>query len=554
MAAALNEEWVLKSGRIFSRDYVPIALADGKVGGLWILNEITEQKNAERRFEEQRNFYEEVLNSIKADIAVYDGEERYLYVNPTAIRDEEMRKWLVGKTDEDYLRRRNRPQAQLEKRREVINRARTEKKTIQWEEKLINREGAVEYHLRNFYPIFDDAGNMKLGIGYGLNITDRVLAREELQTSMETFSSAFNHSAIGMALISPDGRWIDMNQILCETLGYSKEELLRSSPHEITYVEDFSNDAPSIRKMLSREIMTYSIEKRFISKANKIVLLALTVSLVWNVDGTPRFFIVQAVDITKKKELENGIIRKQQELEATKVNLINKIAQLEELSHIIAHNLRGPANNIKMLSEAMIEKLNADETGIVNSITEAFSDAQILDLIKQSAHSLLDSLATLIEVTEIKLNKEIPFNDCDIVAIINDIIGQLHSNIYEKSAIIKLDIQVGPVSYPKIYLENIFYNLISNSLKYTSKNTAPEILITTERKDDRICIRVKDNGLGIDLKRYKDRLFKLNQVFHEGYDSKGIGLYITKTQVESLGGTIEVTSVQNEGCEFIVTL
>jgi signal transduction histidine kinase len=167
---------------------------------------------------------------------------------------------------------------------------------------------------------------------------------------------------------------------------------------------------------------------------------------------------------------------------------------------------------------------------------------------------LLDSLATLIEVTEIKLNKEIPFNDCDIVAIINDIIGQLHSNIYEKSAIIKLDIQVGPVSYPKIYLENIFYNLISNSLKYTSKNTAPEILITTERKDDRICIRVKDNGLGIDLKRYKDRLFKLNQVFHEGYDSKGIGLYITKTQVESLGGTIEVTSVQNEGCEFIVTL
>jgi signal transduction histidine kinase len=71
--------------------------------------------------------------------------------------------------------------------------------------------------------------------------------------------------------------------------------------------------------------------------------------------------------------------------------------------------------------------------------------------------------------------------------------------------------------------------------------------------DGKVQLSSKDNGLGIDLELYGDRVFKLNQVFHEGHDSKGVGLFITKTQIESLGGTIEIKSKPNEGAEFTVT-
>ena len=76
----------------------------------------------------------------------------------------------------------------------------------------------------------------------------------------------------------------------------------------------------------------------------------------------------------------------------------------------------------------------------------------------------------------------------------------------------------------------------------------------TYSENGRTVISVKDNGLGIDLVKYGNRLFKLNQVFHKGMNSRGVGLYITKVQVESFGGSIQVKSRENEGSEFIVTL
>jgi signal transduction histidine kinase len=126
--------------------------------------------------------------------------------------------------------------------------------------------------------------------------------------------------------------------------------------------------------------------------------------------------------------------------------------------------------------------------------------------------------------------------------------------IYEKHAVFNLDIEIKTISYPKAYLENILYNLISNALKYSRSEIPPEITISTTMHEGKVQISVKDNGLGIDLEKYGDRVFKLNQVFHEGFDSKGVGLYLTKTQVESLGGKIELKSVLNEGSEFIVTI
>jgi PAS domain S-box-containing protein len=549
-----DEEWELKDGKTLGRDYIPVMLDNNKRVGIWKLRDITDLKNTEKRIEQLRLFYEQILNNISADIVVFDDQHRYMFINPIAVRDDELRRWMIGKTDEEYCRYRNRPMSLSQRRRAIFDQVKEEKQIVEFEEKIQNQSGEFEYHLRRMAPVFKENGELDIVIGYGVNITDRVKAEEALKTSKDTFASAFDYSGIGIALISPFGKWFDVNKAICDMTGFSKEELLALQYHDITYFEDVDIDRDLINKMLQHEITTYNIEKRYVSKQKKIILVSLTVSLVSNADDTPKFFIAQVVDITKKKELENEIKRKNTELEATRVSLINKINQLEELSHIIAHNLRGPAGNINILVEAMVAKHKGGSYAEANPLSSAFTEEEALGYIKDSSNSLMNSLQTLMEITEIKLNKDVPYNDCNVPEIIKDITSQLHGIIYEKRAVIIEDLAVKCIKYPQGYFESILYNLVSNALKYSQSDTPPVIWITTRMHNDRVQVIVKDNGIGIDMKKFGDRVFKLNEVFHQGYDSKGVGLYITKTQIESFGGSIVVHSAPNEGSEFIVTL
>ena len=539
----LNDELELKNGNIYSRDYIPITLANAEKAEIWKFKDITEQKLAQRRYEQQRLFYEKILTSIPEDIAVHDPEQRFLYLNPAAIKDDVLREWMIGKKHEDYFRYRNKPLDLADARNERFAKVINEKKSYEWEEKIIDRDGKISYHYRCLHPLFDERGAIDVVIVYGANITDRVLAENELKKSRDIFASAFNYSGIGMALLSETGNWLEVNKALCDITGYTKEELLERTFQEITYPADLEADMHLLQKLLSGELSNYTIEKRYISKSKKIVWVLLTVSFVKNNEEDPGFFVSQVVDITKRKELSDELQRKNAELEAAKISLINKVNQMDDLTHIIAHNLRGPIANIKMLSE------KEDSDGAEN----AFEPAEAMDLIHQSSVSLIDSLNTLMEMTQIKLNKNIRADECNIQEEVAIVINQLHGTIFEENAQITLDLKVTSINYPKVYLESILYNLLSNALKYVVKGRVPEIVISTNTQNDRTTLTVKDNGIGLDMGKYGNDVFKLNKTFHRGYDSRGVGLFITKTQIESLGGRIDVKSTLNEGSEFIVT-
>ena len=397
--------------------------------------------------------------------------------------------------------------------------------------------------------IFSEPESQSFVICFAQDITDRVDVEESLKLSNETFRSAFDHSGIGMALINPQGGILDANNAVCTFTGYRKDELLKMNFLELTHPDDNQTDLNLLHKMLIKVIDHYSIEKRYISKTKKILWALHTVSKVSHTDGTPKFFILQIVDITKRKQLSDELNRKNNELEAIRSGLINKMSQLEELNYIIAHNLRGPANNIKMLAEML---KNRDQPGQVDDLKMDIEEiAQYLD---EGSNSLLSSLNTLMDVVQLSMDKTIPYDNCDVRYIINEILGQLNSTIYEKNASVKLKLSVDFIRYPAVFLESILYNLISNALKYTSPKRTPEILISVYLADNRNTISVKDNGLGLNLQKYGNKIFKLNQVFHPGHDSKGVGLFITKAQIESFGGNIHVKSNEDEGAEFIVTL
>src|SRR5690606_40766169 len=131
--------------------------------------------------------------------------------------------------------------------------------------------------------------------------------------------------------------------------------------------------------------------------------------------------------------------------------------------------------------------------------------------------------------------------------------NMLNAKIAEAKAEIVTEFSQAPeIIYPNIYLESILLNLLSNALKYTHPERKPVIRLSTEKRGDQILLSVADNGAGINLKRYGEHIFKLRKTFHKHPESRGIGLFMIKNQVEAMGGEISLTSVEHEGSTFLI--
>jgi len=225
------------------------------------------------------------------------------------------------------------------------------------------------------------------------------------------------------------------------------------------------------------------------------------------------------------------------------LNLESKIGQYEDFNRIVAHNLRGPAGSIQMMLEML------DEAGMKEEEKQ-----ELLVMLKRSSSSLNDTLDELMKVLEVRNNIDLPFDECNLRDLMKAVEGMLKGQILLKQATIHTNFDHPVISYPKIYLESIFYNLISNSLKYSKTDVPPQITISSRLVNGRTLLVFTDNGLGIDLKRNGINMFKLNKVFHRGYDSKGVGLFMTKIQIETFGGNIGVESEPNVGTVFTIEL
>jgi PAS domain S-box-containing protein len=140
------------------------------------------------------------------------------------------------------------------------------------------------------------------------------------------FQNAFEFAAIGMALVSTEGKWLRVNRSMCEITGYSENELLHCSFQDITHPDDLDLDLANVRKMLAGEINTYQMEKRYLHKKGSIVWGLLSVSLVYSKAGAPLFFISQVQDITRRKRSDEQLANAAAEIQRLQQSLIKVCA------------------------------------------------------------------------------------------------------------------------------------------------------------------------------------------------------------------------------------
>ena len=309
------------------------------------------------------------------------------------------------------------------------------------------------------------------------------------------------------------------------------EELYSRPINDFVFAED-QNITDDVRKELTKAKPLSNFENRYLTKAGEIVWLSWT-SLP--VEGEQLVFAI-AKNITHKKRLEderNNIL----------TNLTKANVDLKQLTYTTSHDLKSPVNNLLSLISFI------DESNITNPETLKF-----LRLIKLSGENLRDTLNKYVDVLSDKHDSHAPLEEVDLNLTLQEILKSINSLTQSAKATINYDFtKVGKVTFNKIYMESVFLNLISNSIKYSCPDRYPEISIHSDFQNGKTQLQFRDNGLGFDLEKVKDRIFGLHQKFHEHTDSKGIWLYLVHSHITNLGGQIEVESKVNEGTTFMIT-
>lgn len=374
--------------------------------------------------------------------------------------------------------------------------------------------------------------------GYISDITHSKTVENELVKIKERFEFAIEGSEIGI--------W-DWN-LKANTVYYSDRSLAflemdRSSikPHEDTWTnrvhpEDKESYFADIKEHFDGKTSHYSNDHRIFAASGVYKWIQDRGRTVeWDKNGKPVRMIGTHVDISKRKQREQTILDKNMV-----INSHNN--RLKNFALIVSHNLRTHAGNfsdlLKLIEQADSQNEKEELSSYLRGISTGFSDtvANLEDIV--TANAKLADKPKMIVVQQ----------------FVNNALRDLNAQIMQKSAIIRSDIpQDIEIKYNAAYFESILHNLISNALKYSHPDRVPQVIISVELvSENSMVLTVEDNGIGIDLEKNGKKLFGMYKTFHRNEDAKGLGLFMTKNQINDMGDEITVQSTLGKGSTFSV--
>lgn len=415
-----------------------------------------------------------------------------------------------------------------------------EQKTEKWQDQYRFKcaDNKYKYVLDRGFILKDESGKAIRMIGAIQDITKQKEEENRLKLLETVFTEARDSIIITQA--TSDNHQIPKivfaNPAFSKMSGYEHSKIIGKSPN---FFMGKNSDPCQIEKL------TQAIKNReecfleiiLYKKDHSEYWVSLSFIPVYNLEQDLSHWISIQRDITEEKKLE-----KEKEILIRELTRNNK--DLKQFSYITSHNLRAPLSNL---------------TGLLNLIDHVLIEnkdlEEIINGFKISTHLLNETVNDLSKAITIKDSPAMQNEELLIQDIFKNILSQLNLSIETIKP--KLNISYGNVTKintNKVYLESILLNLFTNSLKFKSKNRDLIIDIAISEADQIISISFKDNGIGIDLKRHKNKIFGLYQRFHDYPDSKGLGLFLVKSQIETMGGTIAIRSEVEKGTEFILTL
>jgi len=366
------------------------------------------------------------------------------------------------------------------------------------------------------------------------DITDFKLHEEKMNLADERFEFAMRASSEGIWDIDLTKDEAYFSGQLMKIIGREDKELIvpMSFWIERIHPDDLQSYNSTRLKHLAKKTPYYESVYRVITDQGKYRWVLSRGKVVkYSAENKPLRAVGTLRDITqiKDKEIQLG-------------NTLNIIGdqnnRLSNFAHIVSHNLRSHASNLKMLLDLF---KNADNE-------ERDEMMQHLEGISDGLSITISHLKELVEIqTEIKNVKE----TLNLRHYLKNILSILHNEITKHSVTIEINIPLDvTIEYNPAYLESILLNFTTNAIKYSSTDKQPIISYDFGIENGFKVLSVSDNGLGIDLKKHKNSLFGMYKTFHKNQNSRGIGLFITKNQVEAMGGKIEVFSEVNKGTTF----
>ncbi|MCD9014252.1 sensor histidine kinase [Parachryseolinea silvisoli] len=376
-------------------------------------------------------------------------------------------------------------------------------------------------------------------IGYAFIATDISMQKrveEEFRQVSDENERVFNYTINLNVITGFDGYFKKLSPAWTDRLGWTMEELKARPLTDFIHGDDIGPTQEALRFIRGGNNL-HTFENRYRCKDGSYRWLLWSSSA----DVDRQLIFASAIDITDRKKSEDELIRSKNHLEVVASELQEQNRALDEFAHIISHNLRSPIGNIKALIGLLNEQSSIDEYKM------------IFEKLKNVAGNLSETMNELMETLKVKKNTEIEYTDIRFKDMLDKVIQSLEGELIQSEATVTFDFnQVPTIGYSKTYLESIFQNLLTNAVKYRSPDRKPEIHVSSGIVDGKTELRVRDNGLGIDMQKFGHKLFGLHKTFHENKEARGVGLFLTKTQIEAMGGSVIAESEVNKGTTFII--
>jgi PAS domain S-box-containing protein len=315
------------------------------------------------------------------------------------------------------------------------------------------------------------------------NISERYRAANKLRDSEALFRAAFSHSAIGVALVSLNGRWLQVNDAVCRILGYSEPELLATTFQTVTHPEDLDANSVLLHRALAGEISHYEMDKRYIHKDGRIIWAQLTAALVRNALNEPLYFVAQLQDVTERREAQIEIERTRRELAH-----IGRVSLVGQLTSSLAHELLQPITAIVTNAET---GLHASDLG---------ASTEMRALLEDIAESGRRAGDTIQQVRGLLRKERRPYAAVDLNKLVRDVAHVMRSDLllHQVRLTTKLESAVAEIRGDRGELQQVLLNLMLNGTEAMNSIPIPErrLIVATYAQSDAVELRVEDNGPG----------------------------------------------------------